>query len=451
MNTQFARLCLVVVAILFATATPSSGRVAFGQDASQPLNAPTLTATVSGPTTVEVRWNETENAASYELYVWWSEYVGWEQIGNVLTGSSYTHGNLISGARYYYTIRAVNAHGVSPWSEYAKAIPFEEGPPPPAPTIFAVNAGIEKISVHWSWDWTGWESAHPASYRFVLFTWWDPGIGWQQVGHHPGDTQFFHDNLKSGTTYYYIVRGETSTGPSRWSDIKSAVPLDRSDRSALTLIYDNSGGENWTNKANWLSDRPLNEWDGIVTDGNGRVVELFLKENNLTGVPLYYVHYLSELRELDLSGNNLHTWILPDVGNLSKLELLNLGLNHLTGPIPPELGKLTNLRSLWLGFNHLTGSIPPELGKLTNLQSLFLGNNNLGGSVPPELGNLTELWGLWLNFNRLDGMIPSELGNLTHLESLWIEGNSFTGCLPAAWRDVEGSDLARTGLPFCDP
>ena len=310
--------------------------------------------------------------------MWWDHYLGWEKIGSVLTGNSYRHGNLISGAKYYYTVRAVNAHGVSPWSEYAIAKPLEEGPPPPAPTIFAVYPGIEKISVHWSWYWDGWESAHPASYRFVLFTWWDPSVGWQQVGDHPGDTQFFHDSLQSGTTYYYIVRAETSTGSSPWSDIKSATPFDRSDRSALTLIYNGSGGENWTNNANWLSDRPLNEWHGVITDENGRVIELILRENNLREFALDHVHYLTELRELNLSGNNLQSWIPPELGNLTKLESLNLGLNHLTGPIPPGLGKLTNLQSLWLGFNHLTGSIPPELGRLSNLRSLWLGNNNLG-------------------------------------------------------------------------
>ena len=291
MKTRFAILPL---AFLFAFTSPSEQSVAFAQDL--PLNAPTLTATASGPTTVEVTWNAIEGAASYELYVWWDSYLGWEQIGNVLTDTSYTHENLISGAIHYYTIRAVNALGVSPWSEHVNVTPLEEGPPPPAPTIFAVDPGIEEISVHWYWDWDGYEEARPASYRFLLFTWWDPSIGWQRVGHHPGDTQFFHENLESGTTHYYIIRAESSTGTSPWSDIHSAIPLDRSDRSALTLIYNESSGENWTKSTNWLSDKPLNEWYGVTTNENGRVIELFLQDNNLTGFGLYDLHYLTELQ-----------------------------------------------------------------------------------------------------------------------------------------------------------
>ena len=61
MNIRFARLSLVVLVFLLAATTPSLQRVAFGQDASQPPHAPTLTASASGPTTVEVRWSETEN------------------------------------------------------------------------------------------------------------------------------------------------------------------------------------------------------------------------------------------------------------------------------------------------------------------------------------------------------------------------------------------------------
>ena len=71
------------------------------------------------------------------------------------------------------------------------------------------------------------------------------------------------------------------------------------------------------NNTHWLSDRPLGEWYGVVTNADGRV-----------------------------------SW-------------LNLGANQLSGSIPPELGNLTNLTLLALGGNQLSGSIPPELGNLT--------------------------------------------------------------------------------------
>ena len=44
-----------------------------------------------------------------------------------------------------------------------------------------------------------------------------------------------------------------------------------------------TGGPNWYDNRNWLSDKPLNAWDEVITDELGRVVELFLHNNNLSG------------------------------------------------------------------------------------------------------------------------------------------------------------------------
>ena len=97
---------------------------------------------------------------------------------------------------------------------------------------------------------------------------------------------------------------------------------------------------------NWLSDRPIGEWHGVTTNSNGRVIELDLYDNRLTG------------------------------------------------EIPPELGRLSNLTDLWLHDNQLTGEIPPELGRLSNLTLLRLHDNRLTGEIPPELGRLSNLTGL---------------------------------------------------------
>ena len=43
------------------------------------------------------------------------------------------------------------------------------------------------------------------------------------------------------------------------------------DREALVALYNATDGENWDRSANWLSDAPLGEWEGVNTDGDGRV------------------------------------------------------------------------------------------------------------------------------------------------------------------------------------
>ena len=142
----------------------------------------------------------------------------------------------------------------------------------------------------------------------------------------------------------------------------STVP----DRDALVALYNATNGANWTNNTNWLTDAPLGEWHGVnEVDGEGRVVDLNLYRNNLTGP------------------------IPPELGGLSSLRLLVLGGNNLTGPIPSELGDLSQLENVYLYSNSLTGPIPPELGNLSILESLRINNNNLTGLIPPELLNLS--------------------------------------------------------------
>ena len=145
------------------------------------------------------------------------------------------------------------------------------------------------------------------------------------------------------------------------------------DREALVAFYNATDGPNWVNNENWLSDAPIGEWNGVTTDGSGRVIELSFFGNQLSGE------------------------IPPELGNLSNLEDLTLSVNKLSGEIPPDLGNLSNLRLLRLTENQLSGEIPPELGGLSNLIALFLAGNQLSGCVPEGLRDV--------NFNDL-----SELG-----------------------------------------
>ncbi len=192
------------------------------------------------------------------------------------------------------------------------------------------------------------------------------------------------------------------------------------DRAALVALYEATDGANWTDNTNWLSDKPLGEWKGVSVRG-GRVIDLQLPSNNLTGpVP-------------------------PELGQLEKLESLVLYVNDLTGSIPPELGQLENLKGLHLYSNNLTGSIPPELGQLENLRSLRLSPNNLTGPVPPELGQLKNLKDLRLPSDicipdnlvewaveRHFSILPCNVNDrLLPLSLLREDGNGLSLALPA--------------------
>ena len=232
------------------------------------------------------------------------------------------------------------------------------------------------------------------------------------------------------------------------------------DRDVLVALYKATGGSNWTKNDSWLTDAPLGGWHGVSTDASGRVQELSLGNNGLTGEVPAELGTLASLKRLELSENGLTGEVPAELGTLASLEWLDLGFNGLTGKVPAELGNLANLRQLnlsnngltgeipaelgnlasledlELGGNSLTGEIPAELGDLANLWSLYLYDNGLTGEIPPELGNLANLWGLYLYWNDLTGEIPPELGNLVSLRQLHLFGNALTGVIPPAFSDL---------------
>ena len=272
------------------------------------------------------------------------------------------------------------------------------------------------------------------------------------------------------------------------------------DREALVALYNATDGLNWRNNTNWLSagPTPMGEWHGVTTDSDGRVTDLYLSDNQLSGRIPAELGNLINLQELGLGGNQLSGEIPAELGNLTNLQDLFLWNNELTGSIPVELGNLTNLQRLYLSMNQLTGEIPARLGNLSNLEVLWLrdnqltgpipgelgglgnlellllsrnqltgeipgelgglGNlellllsrNQLTGEIPAELGSLTNLRTLSLNSNELTGSIPPELGSLTNLANLFLSGNQLAGCIPQDLRGVPGNDFSEIGLPFCD-
>ena len=106
----------------------------------------------------------------------------------------------------------------------------------------------------------------------------------------------------------------------------SPIPLETqstaTDREVLVRLYEATEGSNWVKNENWLTDVPLEEWYGVKTDSEGRVINLFLIDNNLNGV------------------------IPINLFNLGKLNVLLIGGNWFTGCVADGLGANLEVRDL---------------------------------------------------------------------------------------------------------
>ena len=102
------------------------------------------------------------------------------------------------------------------------------------------------------------------------------------------------------------------------------------ERYALTMLYQALDGPNWRCKDNWLSDKPLCQWYGVVCEDHGRD---------------------SRVVTLNLRGNNIIGRIPDSLIYLELLRCLDFDFNDIVGSAYDVLKLLPSLRDLWLQGN----------------------------------------------------------------------------------------------------
>ena len=401
--------------------------------------------------TVRVSWDAADNAQThFVVYLKSADAAAGSYAGAQMaafSGADGVIGGLEPGTAYSFIVIGMRWNWVNygavwgQWSDWAAATPSgTAGPPAAAATPAAEPQTVGRVTglavstegqpagtVRVSYATAGSAQTHFVAYvdaaagsyagaQMAAFS----GAGGVISGLEPGVAyNFTAIGMRWNWGNYGAVWGQ-------WSDWAAATPgagSAASDRAALIALYHATDGPKWIGNDNWLSDAPLDEWYGVTTDRNGRVIRLDLNVNGLRGT------------------------IPAELGNLANLQELDLRLNDLTGAIPAELGNLANLQRLDLRDNRLTGAIPAELGNLANLEVVpplqrfdgcdtgGVGQPRQPGTVVPattfdgcDTGGVGEpLRSLYLR-NQLTGGIPAELGNLANLERLYLHGNQLTGC-----------------------
>ena len=201
-----------------------------------------------------------------------------------------------------------------------------------------------------------------------------------------------------------------------------------SDSLALIQIYNDMGGEQWTNNDGWLSNLPLEDWNGITIQGD-RVDKLRLFNVGINGIFSEAIYDLTALTSLDLFNGTLSGQITEEIYNLTDLRVLALTRLGLSGEIP-DLADMTELDNIRLSENEFSGVLPtiPQNSSLVRFAQ-----NNLTGSIPMSWAN-NELTTIDISFNDLEGSIDI-FSTFPNIRGLDVDGNNWDeGPLPE-WLD----------------
>jgi len=225
---------------------------------------------------------------------------------------------------------------------------------------------------------------------------------------------------------------------------------------------------------------------GITCDDDGRVTELDLSDNLLTGAwPPEVVYLGSNLRVIDLYKNEFLTnyqndtsWLsdmgptfqtfmvqgtafgghipkLPssivnfniadtlydggltdenfqDATSLAYIDMDNNNFSNGTATgIPNVVGQLPNLQYFYCNDCFLNGNWSFLEGVTSPIVELWIDANvNITGTIPADVGNLTTLESLSIAYNSLTGYMPTTFDGLTNLKQFWAYGNLLSGEIP---------------------
>eukprot|EP00985_Skeletonema_marinoi_P011371 scaffold5398_cov70-Skeletonema_marinoi.AAC.3 len=269
------------------------------------------------------------------------------------------------------------------------------------------------------------------------------------------------------------------------------------ERPSLEAIYNETDGQNWSNKAGWMNEIDHCKWHGITCDGDGFVMSIDLRDNNLVGQFPVYTDFqksywvntkyglanLYNLKTLDLADNKLAGTIeYAPLYNLYSLTDFDVSGNQLSGEVDALV--TPSLRNVDLSNNRFTSmsrfkkykqsfrtlrfcdvsnntihhdasdlleNIPP------NIERFFASNNQIHGSLPDSLNFLSELRRFDMSSNALTGELPDFAESILSLQELDLSNQTIglTGPVPEEiWRfqslkilNLSGNKLAGTIPP----
>ncbi len=186
-----------------------------GGGGTQPPPAPTGLQASAGNAQVNLTWNASSGATSYNVKRSTTNGGPYTTVASPTT-TSYTNTGLTNGTPYYYVVTAVNSAGESSPSSQATATPAASVSIPPTPAGLQATAGNAQITLTWN------ASSGATSYNVKRST---TNSGPYTTVASPTTTSYTNTGLTNGTPYYYVVTAVNSAGESNPSSQVTATPI----------------------------------------------------------------------------------------------------------------------------------------------------------------------------------------------------------------------------------
>lgn len=359
-------------------------------------DAPDLTTTVTGPTSIWLSWTTVENATKYTIQ--WRVGNGSYRTISDLTGTTHHHQRLTANTEYLYRVRAENADSMTAYSDpEVSETTWRSGLQPPS-NFMAEDAttGYDPVATQAFIIEVSWDAA-PGAAGYQLQR-WNPATGtvaWEDVGTSVQGTGTTTDESvddearAAGTTYYYRVRTVSATDMSAWSSTVSATTDPTRPTEAPSLATTSTGMN--TIRISWEGESDATMYTLEVVEGIAEAASGFatpMLSRDFTENVRHFVHtglkpgtrysyrIKSVLTDEVESPFTADAAIESEYTKPSKPELTAKAVDHLS------------IRLSWSPVPFVTAASPTAAGHLTANTNYRIERRQTGTSVWTEV-NIT--------------------------------------------------------------